>query len=123
MKNQEYEAWVEKQIEARFQIQRAQFRRVRNTFSNFQRSKRVIARELKAEKQRCREKRLKIIDLIKPYMELPQFKELARDLLYVQERSWAETFYDDVLEVEAQGKLGQVQSFQGRVWRNEPIKF
>ena len=41
---------------------------------------------------------------------------------YVMERSWRESFLDDVLVLARGGVLGNVKDFTGRIWRGESIE-
>jgi hypothetical protein len=64
-----------------------------------------------------------IKDAIKPYLHKPAFQSLQIELdTYLVGRSWVEDFFDEVLKLAAQKKLGKVKSFEGRIWRDEKIE-
>ncbi len=88
----------------------------------FQRSPRLVAVELEVEIARSQHKYRQVRAAMRPYMRRGAFRELSRLLPYVRSRGWREDFYDEVLALAAEGKLGQVTSFEGRVWRGEEIK-
>jgi hypothetical protein len=63
------------------------------------------------------------MDAIKPYLHKPAFQSLKIDMnTYLIGRSWAEDFFDEVLKLAAQKKLGKVKDFEGRIWRDEKIE-
>jgi hypothetical protein len=88
-----------------------------------QRSPRLVAVDLEGEIVRAQLKYRQVRAAMRPFMRREAFRELSRMLSYVRQRSWREDFYDEVLTLAAERKLGQVTSFEGRVWRGEEIKF